>query len=163
MRLFLIIFALLLPNLAFATVTKEIVSFEDLPQGTVVISTSERKLYLSLGEGKAYRYGIAVGTEDNQWVGETVVTRKVENPTWFPTNDQRAKNGRLPRVMPPGPSNPLGVRAIYLGWSALRIHGTIAPHSIGRAASGGCYRMHNADVIDLYKQVHIGASIIVRE
>ena len=146
---------------AHATVTKREVDFSVHEIGTVVIKTAERKLYYSLGNGKAYQYGISVGSEGNEWFGKSVVTRKAENPTWFPTKDQKTKNPKLPDVMEAGPENPLGARAIYLGWSALRVHGTIVPSSIGRAASGGCFRMHNDDVIDLYKLVHIGAPVIV--
>jgi lipoprotein-anchoring transpeptidase ErfK/SrfK len=146
---------------AQAVVTRQEVQLANVPAGTIIVKTSERKLYFSLGAGKAYQYGIAVGSEGNEWFGRSVVTRKVENPAWFPTPDQKTKNPRLPQKMEAGPSNPLGARAIYLGWSALRVHGTIVPSSIGRAASGGCYRMHNADVIDLYARVHIGATVIV--
>lgn len=157
----LIIFLSLMTFEASATVTKREVEFSNHEIGTIIIKTSERKLYYSLGNGKAYQYGIAVGSEGNEWYGKSVVTKKAENPSWFPTKDQRTKNPRLPQAMAAGPQNPLGARAIYLGWSALRVHGTIVPSSIGRAASGGCYRMHNADVIDLYSLVHIGAPVIV--
>jgi lipoprotein-anchoring transpeptidase ErfK/SrfK len=155
-------FFLALVQPSFATVTKAEVDFSRLEEaGTVIISTSERALYYVIGKGRAYKYSIAVGSEGNEWFGKSVVTRKAENPSWFPTKDQKSKNPRLPNRVDAGPSNPLGARAIYLGWSALRVHGTIAPSSIGRAASGGCFRMHNADVIDLYKYVHIGAPVIV--
>jgi lipoprotein-anchoring transpeptidase ErfK/SrfK len=165
MRFTFLSFVLLLASLApaNAVVTRQEVDLPNIQAGTIIVKTSERKLYFSLGNGKAYRYGIAVGSEGNEWYGRSVVTRKVENPAWFPTKDQRSKNASLPQVMEAGPKNPLGARAIYLGWSTLRVHGTIVPTSIGRAASGGCYRMHNADVIDLYKRVHIGAPVIVEQ
>jgi lipoprotein-anchoring transpeptidase ErfK/SrfK len=161
MRTLLITLFLFVSFNAHATVTKREVEFAYHEAGTIVIRTSERKLYYSLGNGKAYEYGIAVGSEGNEWYGKSVVTKKAENPSWYPTKDQKSKNPRLPQSMGAGPQNPLGARAIYLGWSALRVHGTIVPTSIGRAASGGCYRMHNDDVIDLYSLVHVGAPVIV--
>ncbi|MCC2112850.1 MAG: L,D-transpeptidase [Hyphomicrobiales bacterium] len=142
--------------------TREVVDYQsDYEKGTIVIDTSERHLYYVLGDGKALRYSVAVGTPQNQWFGETHVARKRENPSWTPTPDMRARNPNLPNYVPPGPKNPLGVRAIYLGWSAYRIHGTTAPWSIGRAASNGCIRMLNEDVTDLYERVHVGAPVIV--
>jgi lipoprotein-anchoring transpeptidase ErfK/SrfK len=161
MRTLLITLFLFASFNAQATVTKREVDFSNHEAGTIVIRTSERKLYYALGNGKAYEYGIAVGSAGNEWFGKSVVTKKAENPAWFPTKDQKTKNPRLPQVVEAGPSNPLGARAIYLGWSALRVHGTIVPSSIGHAASGGCFRMHNADVIDLYSLVHVGAPVIV--
>jgi lipoprotein-anchoring transpeptidase ErfK/SrfK len=129
--------------------------------GTIIINTSERRLYYVLGHGMALRYSVAVGKEGMQWSGETFVQSKRRNPGWTPTSRMRRENPYLPAFVPPGPKNPLGVRAIYLGWSEYRIHGTNMPWSIGRAASSGCIRMLNTDVMDLFERVHIGAPVYV--
>lgn len=129
--------------------------------GTITIKTSEKRLYYSLGDGKAIRYSVAVGSPRNQWFGTTWVSEKKENPRWTPTPSMRKRNPRLPKYMAPGPKNPLGVRALYLGWTAYRIHGTNAPGSIGHAVSNGCIRMLNEDVVDLFERVHIGAPVMV--
>jgi lipoprotein-anchoring transpeptidase ErfK/SrfK len=142
--------------------TRDIVETGDeYGYGTIVIKTSEKRLYYSLGNGKAIRYSVAVGSPRNQWFGTTWVSEKKENPTWTPTPSMRARNPRLPNYMAPGPRNPLGVRALYLGWTAYRIHGTNAPASIGNAVSNGCIRMLNEDVVDLFERVHIGAPVMV--
>lgn len=129
------------------------------PFGSIVVDTSERRLYYMLKGGKAIRYRVAVGKPKMQWFGNTFVTLKRKNPGWRPTPRMRRQG--YPKYVPPGPRNPLGVRAIYLGWSEYRIHGTTSPRSIGRAASSGCIRMLNRDVIDLYERVHIGAPVHV--
>jgi len=129
--------------------------------GTIIINTSERRLYYVLGHGMALRYSVAVGKEGMQWSGETFVQSKRRNPGWTPTSRMRRENPYLPAFVPLGPKNPLGVRAIYLGWSEYRIHGTNMPWSIGRAASSGCIRMLNTDVMDLFERVHIGAPVYV--
>lgn len=130
--------------------------------GTIVIHTGERRLYLVTGEGEAVSYRIAVGREGKQWFGRTSVVGKVANPGWRPTAGILADRPYLPAYVPPGPRNPLGVRAIYLSQGALRIHGTNAPSSIGKAASYGCYRMHNSDVVQLFERVRTGAEVIVK-
>lgn len=141
---------------------RELVNWDgDHGMGTIIIKTSERKLYYILGQGAALRYDVAVGKQGMQWSGDTFVQSKRRNPGWSPTPRMRRENPRLPAYVPPGPSNPLGVRAIYLGWTAYRIHGTNAPSSIGRAASSGCIRMRNSDVVDLFERVHIGAPVHV--
>ncbi|MBP0617437.1 L,D-transpeptidase [Jiella mangrovi] len=129
--------------------------------GSIVIKTSERKLYLLTGNGRALQYDIAVGKPSEQWFGTSWISMKRPKPTWIPTPDMRAKNPSLPQFVGPGPKNPLGQRAINLGWSTYRIHGTNSPRSIGRAASSGCFRMRNADVKDLYERVHVGAQVYV--
>jgi lipoprotein-anchoring transpeptidase ErfK/SrfK len=135
---------------------------ESYPMGAIVVSTSERRLYYSLGNNVALRYAVAVGRQGAQWSGETFVQGKAVNPGWTPTANMRRRNPYLPRHVRGGtPENPLGVRAIYLGWSEYRIHGTNAPGSIGTASSSGCIRMHNADVKDLFERVHIGAPVYV--
>ena len=133
--------------------------FKDYPIGAIVVDTSERKLYYMMENGKALRYRVAVGKPKMQWFGRTFVTLKRKNPGWTPT--PRMRRMGYPAYVPPGPKNPLGVRAIYLGWTEYRIHGTTSPRSIGRAASSGCIRMLNKDVVDLYKRVHIGAPVDV--
>ncbi len=129
--------------------------------GTIVINTSERKLYLLTGNGRALQYDIAVGKPSEQWFGRSWVSMKRPRPTWTPTPDMRAKKPSLPQSVGPGPNNPLGERAMNLGWTTYRIHGTNSPRSIGSAASAGCFRMRNADVKDLYERVHVGAQVLV--
>ena len=142
--------------------TRETVEFdEEFPRGTIVVKSAEKKLYYTLGGGRAVRYSIAVGQPRFQWSGDLWVSRKAQNPGWSPTPRMRRENPGLPKYVEPGPRNPLGPRAMYLGWSEYRIHGTNAPHSIGSAASSGCFRMHNADALDLFERVHIGAQVHV--
>jgi lipoprotein-anchoring transpeptidase ErfK/SrfK len=131
----------------------------DYPIGSIIIDTASRKLYYSLGHQRAIKYPVAVGKAGFQWFGDSFVQTKRKNPGWSPT--ARMRRMGYPRYVPPGPRNPLGPRAIYLGWTEYRIHGTNAPSSIGRAASSGCIRMHNKDVKDLYERVHIGAPVFV--
>lgn len=158
----LAVFSVLMMGGGTTGFAKELVNFEgDYAPGSIIVVNSERKLYYVLGDGQAIVYPVAVGKPREQWTGQSIVTRMRENPSWSPTRSMRRKNPRLPRYMPPGPKNPLGVRAIYLGWSAYRIHGTISPRSIGRAASSGCFRMLNKHVVDLYERVHIGAPVYV--
>ena len=129
--------------------------------GTIIVKTGERKLYLVTGGGRALVYDIAVGKPSEQWFGKSWVSKKREHPTWTPTPSMRARNPRLPQSIGPGPKNPLGERAINLGWGAYRIHGTNTPNSIGSAASSGCFRMRNADVKELFERVHVGAQVLV--
>ena len=129
--------------------------------GTVVINASERHLYLVQDDGTALRYGIGVGREGFGWRGDTSVSRKAEWPDWRPPAEMIARRPDLPRFMPGGPSNPLGARALYLGSSLYRIHGTNEPHTIGKAVSSGCFRMLNDDVVDLYSRVGVGARVVV--
>lgn len=130
--------------------------------GTIVIDTSDRRLNYIVGDGTAVVFPVAVGREGMQWKGQTRVTHMRWSPEWRPTERMRRENPRLPAVVKPGPSNPLGVAAIYLAEGLLRIHGTNQPSSIGKAASSGCFRMHNEDVTELYDLVEPGASVIVR-
>lgn len=135
------------------------------PVGTIYIDTKERYLYLIMGQNRALRYGIAVGRDGFQWNGAMRVSKKAEWPSWRPPKDmiaREAKKGKvLPAVVPGGPNNPLGARALYLGWSEYRIHGTNAPKSIGHAASSGCIRMLNEHIIDLYGRVPVGTRVVV--
>ncbi len=131
--------------------------------GSIVIRTAERKLYLVVAPGVALRYDVAVGRPEEQWFGQSWVSKKRLDPTWVPTADMRAANPSLPVSVGPGPKNPLGVRAMNLGWGTYRIHGTNSPRSIGSAASAGCFRMRNVDVSDLFERVHVGAQVFVEE
>jgi len=133
--------------------------------GTIVIDTNERYLYLVLQNGEARRYGVGVGKPGFEWAGAHRVTRKAEWPSWTPPKEmierEKAKGRILPAFMPGGPANPLGARALYLGSTLYRIHGTNAPWTIGQAVSSGCIRMRNQDVEDLYPRVPVGAKVIV--
>jgi lipoprotein-anchoring transpeptidase ErfK/SrfK len=129
--------------------------------GTLVVDTPSRYLYLVLGNGRAIRYGIGVGRPGFSWAGEKRVTRKAEWPGWTPPPEMLKRRPDLPRHMDGGPANPLGARALYLGSSLYRIHGTNEPETIGRNVSSGCIRMMNEDVIDLYNRVPVGARVIV--
>ena len=130
--------------------------------GTIVIDTPNTFLYLVLGNGRALRYGIGVGREGFTWAGTQSVARKQEWPDWHPPAEMIARQPYLPRFMAGGPGNPLGARAMYLGSTLYRIHGSNDPDSIGQAESSGCFRMTNDDVKDLYERVAVGTTVIVR-
>ena len=142
---------------------REIVRFsERFAPGQVVVSFGDRRLYFVTRPGEALSYPIAIPRDEDRWEGVTSVTNKRVNPSWTPTPTMMAENPRLPRWVPGGhPMNPLGVRALYLGASAYRIHGTDAPWTIGTAVSKGCIRMYNQDVLDLYPRVELGATVTV--
>ncbi len=129
--------------------------------GTVVVDTAARLLYLVRGDGTAVRYRVAVGRPGTTWKGIQTVTAKQEWPQWTPTPEMRRSRPGLPRTVAGGPRNPLGARALYLGSTLYRIHGTTDPRSIGRAASAGCFRMLNEDVIELYRLVPVGTKVQV--
>ena len=130
--------------------------------GTIVIDTAERRLYLMLGNGQALRYGIGVGRDGFRWSGVHRVSAKKEWPGWTPPAEMLARRRDLPRHMAGGIENPLGARALYLGSTLYRIHGSNEPETIGQAVSSGCFRMTNEDVTDLYNRVSIGATVVVR-
>jgi lipoprotein-anchoring transpeptidase ErfK/SrfK len=134
----------------------------DVPVGSIFIDTDERRLYFFENDGWARVFPVAVGREGFLWTGETRVTHKRIGPTWRPTSRMRAEDPSLPESVPPGPRNPLGAAAIYLADATLRIHGTNSPRSVGRAASSGCFRMFNADVLWLERRVRSGARVVVR-
>jgi lipoprotein-anchoring transpeptidase ErfK/SrfK len=143
-------------------VPRSTVSFQgSYSPGTIVINTSERRLYLVNGDGTAIRYGIGVGRIGFTWAGTTAVSAKREWPDWTPPPQMLKRRPDLPRYMPGGPDNPLGARAMYLGSSLYRIHGSNEPETIGQAVSSGCFRLTNEDVIDLYNRVRVGAKVIV--
>ncbi len=129
--------------------------------GTVVIDTPNTYLYLVLGDGKAMRYGIGVGREGFTWTGVQKIARKAEWPDWYPPQEMIARQPYLPRMTAGGPGNPLGARAMYLGSSEYRIHGTNNPATIGKQVSSGCIRLTNDDVTDLYNRVQLGAKVVV--
>jgi lipoprotein-anchoring transpeptidase ErfK/SrfK len=129
--------------------------------GTIVIDTPNTYLYLVLGHGRALRYGIGVGREGFTWSGRETISRKAEWPDWTPPDDMIRRQPYLPRVMAGGPGNPLGARAMYLGDTMYRIHGTNQPQTIGGRVSSGCIRMVNDDVIDLYGRVGTGTKVLV--
>jgi lipoprotein-anchoring transpeptidase ErfK/SrfK len=129
--------------------------------GTIVIDTPHTYLYYVLGNGRALRYGIGVGRDGFTWSGVQSVTKKAEWPDWTPPPEMIARQPYLPRHMAGGPGNPLGARAMYLGGTVYRIHGTTAPETIGTHVSSGCIRLTNEDVSDLYSRVSVGAKVIV--
>jgi lipoprotein-anchoring transpeptidase ErfK/SrfK len=133
------------------------------PPGTIIVHTSERFLYLVQGNGRAMRYGIGVGREGFQWQGLLKITRKQEWPDWTPPPEMIARQPYLPRFMAGGPGNPMGARALYLGTTVYRIHGTNQPQTIGSAVSSGCFRLVNNDVIDLFERVPVGTKVVVRQ
>jgi lipoprotein-anchoring transpeptidase ErfK/SrfK len=133
------------------------------PAGTVIIGTQERHLYLIEDPTHALRYGIGVGRDGFAWQGLLQISRKAEWPDWRPPPEMIERQPYLPRFMAGGPSNPLGARAMYLGNTVYRIHGTNAPETIGQAVSSGCFRLVNDDVIDLYARVNVGTNVIVRQ
>ena len=138
-----------------------------LPEGSILVSTGKRRLYFILPGGKAIEYRVGVGREGFTWSGTNTVTRKAQWPDWRPPPEmiaREAKKGHeLPALVPGGPDNPLGARAIYIGDTAFRIHGTTEPWSVGQAVSSGCIRMINEQVIDLYDRVAIGAMVMVED
>lgn len=133
------------------------------PAGTIIINTSQRRLYYLLGGGRAIRYGIAVGMEGYGWSGVSSVAAKREWPDWTPTPDILRRFPNLPRHMVGGRDNPLGARALYLGDTLYRIHGTNEPWKLGGNVSSGCIRLSNDDIIDLYNRTRIGATVIVQK
>jgi lipoprotein-anchoring transpeptidase ErfK/SrfK len=130
--------------------------------GTIVINTRERMLYLVQGNGRALRYGIGVGRPGFTWAGAHSITNMREWPDWRPPAEMIRRQPHLPRYMRGGPDNPLGARAMYLGSTLYRIHGSNEPETIGQAVSSGCFRMTNEDVVDLYNRVRVGTTVIVQ-
>jgi lipoprotein-anchoring transpeptidase ErfK/SrfK len=129
--------------------------------GTIVIDTGNTALYFVLGQGRAIRYGVGVGREGFTWAGVQTISRKAEWPDWNPPAEMIARQPYLPRFMAGGRGNPLGARAMYLGSSVYRIHGTNDPSTIGKFVSSGCIRLTNEDVIDLFSRVDVGTKVVV--
>jgi len=130
--------------------------------GTIYINTAERRLYLVLANGQALRYGIGVGRDGFRWSGTHRISAKKEWPSWTPPSQMLRRRPDLPRHMRGGIDNPLGARAMYLGSTLYRIHGSNEPETIGQAVSSGCFRMTNEDVTDLYSRVSVGTTVIVK-
>lgn len=144
------------------TTTREEIAYDGKYRpGTVVVDTPNRVLYLVLNDNRAIQYGIGVGRDGFSFSGSYAVTRKAEWPGWTPPPEMRKREPWLPAHMEGGPGNPLGARALYLGSTLYRIHGTNEAHTIGRAVSSGCIRMLNKDVIDLYERVRVGTRVVV--
>jgi lipoprotein-anchoring transpeptidase ErfK/SrfK len=144
-------------------IPRTLVRFEgSYPPGTIIVNTAERRLYLVLPDGQALRYGIGVGRDGFRWSGIHHVSAKKEWPGWTPPSQMLRRRPDLPRHMVGGIENPLGARAIYLGSTLYRIHGSNEPETIGQAVSSGCFRMTNEDVVDLYGRVHVGATVVVK-
>ena len=146
--------------------TRAIIDFPSgLQAGSILVRTTERKLYFIEPDGKAIMYRVGVGREGFTWKGTNAITRKAEWPDWRPPKvmiAREAEHGHIiPDFMPGGPENPLGARALYIGTTDFRIHGTTQPWSIGHAVSSGCIRMLNADVVDLYGRAQLGATVVV--
>jgi lipoprotein-anchoring transpeptidase ErfK/SrfK len=141
---------------------RQIVSYQtrEVP-GTIVVDTANTYLYLVMGDGQAIRYGIGVGRDGFTWAGVKNVAKKAEWPDWYPPAEMIARQPYLPRMTMGGPGNPLGARALYLGTSEYRIHGTNDPTTIGKNVSSGCIRLTNEDVTDLYERVKVGAKVVV--
>jgi lipoprotein-anchoring transpeptidase ErfK/SrfK len=145
-----------------ARLRRQIVSYTTREaSGTVIIDTPNTYLYYVLGNGQAIRYGIGVGRDGFTWSGMQSVTKKAEWPDWTPPPEMIARQPYLPRHMAGGPGNPLGARAMYLGGTVYRIHGTNAPETIGTHVSSGCIRLTNEDVTDLYSRVNVGTKVVV--
>ena len=144
-------------------VLRETIAYDgQQPPGTVVVSTRERRLYYVLPDGRAIRYGIGVGRPGFAWTGGQTITAKREWPDWTPPAAMVKRHPEIPTHMAGGPENPLGARALYLGRSEYRIHGSNEPDTIGQATSSGCIRLTNADVTDLYDHVAVGTRVVVQ-
>jgi lipoprotein-anchoring transpeptidase ErfK/SrfK len=145
-----------------APLRRQVVAYSSAePAGTIIIDTGHTFLYLTLGDGRALRYGIGVGRQGFTWSGVETISRKAEWPDWIPPVEMVARQPYLPRWVGGGPGNPLGARALYLGNTDYRIHGTNDPTTIGKHVSSGCIRLQNADVIDLFSRVGIGTKVVV--
>ena len=154
-------------DINISPIERQLIAFDELAApGTIIIDNSERRLYHVLGDGIAMQYAVSVGRDGFLWTGTNTVSRKAEWPTWTPPEAMRAREARKGRILPVsmkgGINNPLGARAMYLGSTIYRIHGTNQPASIGKAMSSGCIRMANEDVEHLYANVTIGTKVIVR-
>lgn len=147
---------------AVSPIPREIVAYSGAHgPGTVVVNTTERRLYFVLSGGRAIRYGIGVGRPGFEWAGTQRISRMTEWPDWRPPAQMLRRRPDLPVFMAGGPDNPLGARALYLGNTLFRIHGSNEPETIGQAVSSGCIRMSNDDVVDLYERVRIGTKVVV--
>ena len=164
---FMAVFAVAIGNtpraFAYSALEMEFVPFDGFRPGTIVIRTTERHLYLVIGQGQAIRYPIAVGKPGKEWAGDTIIARKVENPTWEAPAIVHHDHPELPNLIGPGPSNPLGPRALVLAADEYAIHGTNHPETIGTKASYGCIRMYNKHIMDLFQRVSVGTPVVVEQ
>jgi lipoprotein-anchoring transpeptidase ErfK/SrfK len=150
-------------NFSVPAAAREIVQFNGESPGTIVVRTSERRLYYVLGNGRAVRYPVGVGRRGKQWSGRTMISGKYMHPAWSPPAEVRRDKPSLPSFIPGGsPRNPMGVAAMTLSGDEYAIHGTNRPGSIGGFVSYGCIRMHNGDILDLYQRVSVGTSVVVQ-
>jgi lipoprotein-anchoring transpeptidase ErfK/SrfK len=150
-------------GIVYGIIPREEVDYPNThPAGTIIVNANQRRLYYLVGGGRAIRYGIAVGMEGYGWSGVSTVAAKREWPDWTPTPDILRRFPNLPRHMVGGRDNPLGARALYLGDTLYRIHGTNEPWKLGGNVSSGCIRLSNDDIIDLYNRARIGATVIVQ-
>jgi lipoprotein-anchoring transpeptidase ErfK/SrfK len=148
----------------YTPIPREVVSYGGKYKvGTIVVETGERRLYFVMPNGQALRYGIGVGRDGFRWSGQHTITRKAEWPGWTPPAEMRKRVPDLPAYMPGGPDNPLGARALYIGATLYRLHGTSEPWTIGQAVSSGCIRLTNEDIIDLYDRVKVGSMVVVHQ
>ncbi len=150
------------PQAQVAPIPREVVAFDaGYKPGTIVVSTAERRLYFVMPGGQALRYGVGVGRPGFEWSGTKTITAKKVWPSWVPPKAMLARRPDLPTYMAGGVENPLGARAMYIGGTEYRIHGSNEPDTIGQAVSSGCIRMTNDDVSDLYERVSVGAKVVV--
>ena len=148
----------------YSAIPRETVPFDGkFKPGTIIVETAERRLYFVLPGGEAIKYGIGVGRDGFRWSGQHTITRKAEWPGWTPPPEMRKRVPDLPAYMPGGPDNPLGARALYIGSTLYRLHGTSEPWTIGQAVSSGCIRLTNEDIIDLYDRVKVGSLVVVHQ
>lgn len=131
--------------------------------GTIIVHTADRFLYVVQGNNRALRYGIGVGRDGFTWSGLKRIVRKAEWPDWTPPDEMIQRQPYLPRFMAGGPGNPMGARALYIGGTVYRIHGTNQPQTIGSAVSSGCFRLTNKEIIDLYERISVGTKVIVKQ
>jgi lipoprotein-anchoring transpeptidase ErfK/SrfK len=158
----LLAFIFLLPIMSAPLAAREVVYFDGAAPGTIIVKTSERRLYYVFGQGQAIRYPVGVGRAGKQWSGQSYVDGKYLKPAWSPPDEVRRDKPSLPEVIPGGsPHNPMGVAALTLSGGEYAIHGTNAPSSVGHYVSYGCIRMYNEDVVDLFERVSVGTPVIV--
>jgi lipoprotein-anchoring transpeptidase ErfK/SrfK len=158
----LLAFVFLLPITSAPLAAREVVYFDGASPGTIIVKTSERRLYYVIGQGQALRYPVGVGKSGKQWSGRSVIDGKYRNPAWSPPAEVRRDNPKLPDVIPGGsPRNPMGVAAMTLSGGEYAIHGTNMPGSVGHFVSYGCIRMYNEDITDLFKRVSVGTPVVV--
>jgi lipoprotein-anchoring transpeptidase ErfK/SrfK len=149
---------------SYSAIARSTVSYDGkYKPGTIIVETAERRLYFVLPGGEAMKYGIGVGRDGFRWSGQHKITRKAEWPGWTPPAEMRRRVPDLPAYMPGGPDNPLGARALYIGTTLYRLHGTSEPWTIGQAVSSGCIRLTNEDIIDLYDRVKVGSMVVVHQ